>query len=163
MILGRTGAGKSFLLNFLITNLQKYAPYTFIFDLGGSFESLTHLFGGSYVQVGLESEGFKINPFSLPPTKENLDFLALFLKVLMQSSGAGELDPATERDLYHQIENLYAVDPALRTLSVLSNILGHGWPNASRSGRKAGSSDFCSTTPRTRSRSLAFSASISRR
>ena len=126
MILGRTGAGKSFLLNFLITNLQKYAPYTFIFDLGGSFESLTRLFGGSYVQVGLESEGFKINPFSLPPTKENLDFLALFLKVLMQSSGAGEPDPATERDLYHQIENLYAVDPALRTLSVLSNILGHG-------------------------------------
>lgn len=126
MILGRTGAGKSFLLNFLITNLQKYAPYTFIFDLGGSFESLTHLFGGSYVQVGLECEGFKINPFSLPPTKENLDFLALFLKVLMQGSGDQEPDPATERDLYHQIENLYAVDPALRTLSVLSNILGHG-------------------------------------
>jgi len=126
MILGRTGAGKSFLLNFLITNLQKYAPYTFIFDLGGSFESLTHLFGGSYAQVGLESGGFEINPFSLPPTKENLDFLALFLKVLMQGSGAADLDPTTERDLYHQIENLYAVDPALRTLSVLSNILGHG-------------------------------------
>src|SRR3984893_15505975 len=82
MILGRTGVGKSFLLNFLITHLQKYDPHTFIFDLGGSFESLTQLFGGSYVRVGLESEDFKINPFSLPPTKENLDFLALFLKVL---------------------------------------------------------------------------------
>lgn len=125
MILGRTGAGKSFLLNFLITNLQKYAPHTFIFDLGGSFESLTHLFGGSYVRVGLESEDFKINPFSLPPTKENLDFLALFVKVLLQGSRTAEIDPATERDLYHQIENLYAVDPALRTLGVLANTLGH--------------------------------------
>jgi len=125
MILGRTGAGKSFLLNFLITNLQKYDPHTFIFDLGGSFESLTQLFGGSYVRVGLESEGFKINPFSLPPTKENLDFLALFLKVLIQGQRAGELDPATERDLFHQVENLYAVDPALRTLGVLANTLGH--------------------------------------
>src|SRR6202171_6299833 len=124
MILGRTGAGKSFLLNFLITNLQKYDPQTFIFDLGGSFESLTQLFGGSYVRVGLESEDFKINPFSLPPTKENLDFLALFLKVLIQGQRAGELDPATERDLFHQVENLYAVDPALRTLSVLANTLG---------------------------------------
>src|ERR1700735_2558834 len=66
MILGRTGAGKSFLLNFLITNLQKYDPHTFIFDLGGSFESLTQLFGGSYVRVGLQSQGFTINPFSLP-------------------------------------------------------------------------------------------------
>ena len=55
MILGRTGAGKSFLLNFLITNLQKYDPWTFIFDLGGSFESLTQLFGGSYVKIGINS------------------------------------------------------------------------------------------------------------
>jgi type IV secretion system protein VirB4 len=125
MILGRTGAGKSFLLNFLITNLQKYSPYTSIFDLGGSFESLTHLFGGSYVRVGLASEDFKINPFSLPPTKENLDFLALFLKVLMQGPKTGDLGPAAERDLYHQIESLYVVDPALRTLGVLSNTLGH--------------------------------------
>jgi type IV secretion system protein VirB4 len=125
MILGRTGAGKSFLLNFLITNLQKYNPQTFIFDLGGSFESLTQLFGGSYIRVGLESGDFKINPFSLAPTKENLDFLALLLKVLIQGCGAGELDPATERDLYHQIENLYAVDAPLRTLSVLANTLDH--------------------------------------
>ena len=125
MILGRTGAGKSFLLNFLITNLQKYDPHTFIFDLGGSFESLTQLFGGTYVRVGLESENFKINPFSLPPTKENLDFLALFLKVLIQGQRGTEIDPATERDLFHQVENLYAVDPALRTLGVLANTLGH--------------------------------------
>src|SRR5579864_7755263 len=125
MILGRTGAGKSFLLNFLITNLQKYDPHTFIFDLGGSFESLTRLFGGSYVRVGLESEDFKINPFSLPPTKENLDFLALFVKVLLQGSAPLALDPGEERDLYQQIENLYAVDPPLRTLGVLANTLGH--------------------------------------
>src|SRR6266436_1026299 len=125
MILGRTGAGKSFLLNFLMTNLQKYDPHTFIFDLGGSFESLTQLFSGTYVSVGLESETFKINPFSLPPTKENLDFLALFLKVLIQGPKAGDLDPTTERDLYHQIENLYAIDPMLRTLGVLANTLGH--------------------------------------
>src|SRR6202035_3053066 len=30
------------------------------------------------------------------------------------------------RDLYHQGENLYAVDPGLRTLGVLANTLGHG-------------------------------------
>ena len=38
MILGATGSGKSFFLNFLITNLQKYQPLTYIFDLGGSYE-----------------------------------------------------------------------------------------------------------------------------
>jgi type IV secretion/conjugal transfer VirB4 family ATPase len=122
MILGRTGSGKSFLLNFLITNLQKYDPYTFIFDLGGSFESLTQLFGGSYLRVGLESSDFTINPFCLPPTKANLDFLALLVKVLLGSI-VGTLDPPTERELYEQIENLYSLDPALRTLDVLANTL----------------------------------------
>ena len=125
LVLGRTGAGKSFLLNFLITNLQKYRPHTFIFDLGGSFESLTRLFGGSYVHVGIESQKFSINPFSLAPTKENLDFLTLFVKVLLQGSTLVDLGPAVERELYHQIENLYAVDPSLRTLGVLSNTLPH--------------------------------------
>jgi type IV secretion/conjugal transfer VirB4 family ATPase len=122
MILGRTGSGKSFLLNFLITNLQKYDPFTFVFDLGGSFESLTHLFGGSYLRVGLESAGFRINPFCLPPTKANLDFLSLFVKVLL-GSRAAELDPSTEQALYEQIENLYSLDPGLRTLGVLANTL----------------------------------------
>jgi type IV secretion/conjugal transfer VirB4 family ATPase len=122
VILGRTGSGKSFLLNFLITNLQKYDPFTFIFDLGGSFESLTRLFGGTYLRVGAESADFSINPFCLPPTKRNLDFLALFLRVLLGRT-AGTLDPATERELYEQIENLYALDPALRTLNILANTL----------------------------------------
>src|SRR5260370_24352178 len=40
IILGSTAAGKSFLLNFLITHLQKYDPHTSIFYLGVSFESL---------------------------------------------------------------------------------------------------------------------------
>jgi type IV secretion/conjugal transfer VirB4 family ATPase len=122
MILGRSGSGKSFLLNFLITNLQKYEPYTFIFDVGGSFESLTRLFGGSYLRLGAESPDFTINPFCLPPTKPNLDFLALFLKVLL-GHDFGTLDPATDRELYEQIENLYSLDPALRTLDVLGNTL----------------------------------------
>ena len=36
LILGYTGAGNAFLLNFLIQNLQKYDPLTYIFDLGGA-------------------------------------------------------------------------------------------------------------------------------
>jgi type IV secretion system protein VirB4 len=123
LLLGRTGSGKSFTLSFLIANLQKYAPHTFIFDLGGGFESLTQLFGGSYVNVGVASESFRINPFSLAPTKENLDFLTLFVRVLLESTGKFSCDPITERELYLQIENLYVLDPALRTLGVLANML----------------------------------------
>src|SRR3989449_5452587 len=45
LVLGATGAGKSFFLCFLLMQLQKYAPFTFIFDLGGSYKSLTALLG----------------------------------------------------------------------------------------------------------------------
>jgi type IV secretion system protein TrbE len=48
LILGATGSGKSFLCNFLLQNAQKYKPLTYIFDIGGSFQSLTHIFDGSY-------------------------------------------------------------------------------------------------------------------
>src|SRR5579885_271693 len=123
MILGQTGAGKSFLLNFLITNLQKYDPCTFIFDLGGSFESLTQLFGGAYVRVGMYSPEFKINPFSLPPTKQNLDFLALLVKVLAEVNSESLLAAEDERNLYEQIENLYEIDPEMRTLGTMANTL----------------------------------------
>jgi type IV secretion system protein VirB4 len=146
MILGRTGSGKSFLLNFLITSLQKYDPFTFIFDLGGSFESLTRLFGGSYVRVGLESTDFTINPFSLPPTKANLDFLALFVKVLLGSI-VGRLDAATDRALYEQIENLYSLDPALRTLDVLANTLPRNLTNALAKWLRGGQFGFLFDNP----------------
>ncbi len=123
VILGRTGSGKSFLLNFIITNLQKYDPYTFIFDLGGSFENVTRLFDGTYVKVGLGTTAFKINPFCLPKTKSNLDFLALFVGVLADNHGTEKLTVEEEQELYQQIENLYSVDPELRTLGVLANTL----------------------------------------
>ena len=155
LVLGRSGAGKSFLLNFLITNLQKYAPHTFIFDLGGSFESLTQLFGGGYVGVGVESAGFSINPFSLPATKENLDFLTLFVKVLAQDTAATELDPAVERDLYQQIENLYTVDPALRTLGVLSNTPPHAFSERLSKWIRGGQFGFLFDNPED---SISFSA-----
>ena len=123
VILGATGAGKSFLLNFLLTNLQKYRPYTVIFDLGGGYESLTRLFGGGYLRVGVEAQSaFTINPFSLSPTKENLHFLYSFVRVLIESSGY-QMASADERDLYEQIENLYQIEPNMRTLFTLRNIL----------------------------------------
>jgi type IV secretion system protein TrbE len=126
MVLGRTGSGKSFLLNFLLTNLQKYDPHTFILDMGGSFEGLTRLFEGSYLRLGPETGDFTINPFCLPPDKSNLDFLALLVKVLL---GPGDLEPEVDREIFEQIGNLYALEPELRTLEVLANTLPRSLSN----------------------------------
>ncbi|MCU1305286.1 MAG: type secretion/conjugal transfer ATPase, VirB4 family [Candidatus Sulfotelmatobacter sp.] len=148
VILGRTGSGKSFLLNFLITNLQKYEPYTFIFDLGGSFGSLTRLFQGSYLRVGLESHDFKINPFALPPSKRNLDFLSVFVRVLAESQGAEGISSMQERELFEQIQNLYELDdPALHTLSTLGNTLRRGLDNRLHKWKQGGQFGFLFDNP----------------
>lgn len=123
LVLGATGSGKSFLLNFLITQAQRYAPNTVIFDLGHSYRKLATLFRGSYLDVGTRGHGVSINPFALTPTRENLHFLHAFVRVLLEGADGYRLSDAEERELYDAIENLYVLDTLQRRLFTLSNLL----------------------------------------
>jgi type IV secretion/conjugal transfer VirB4 family ATPase len=141
LILGMTGSGKSFLCNFLLTNAQKYRPQTYIFDIGGSFQSLTEIFGGTYLNVGQESRDFTINPFSLPESKGNLQFLFSFFRVLIEGNDKRyKLDFKEERKLWEAIERMYVVAPEQRTLSTFSQIIGelkerlHRWTKEGQYG-----------------------------
>jgi type IV secretion system protein VirB4 len=82
-IFGPRGTGKSVLGNFLCAHAQKYNGYTFVFDIGGSFEENARHFGGSVLKLTLEEQSFSINPFSLPDTPDHRKFLLNFLKLLM--------------------------------------------------------------------------------
>jgi type IV secretion system protein TrbE len=125
LILGMTGSGKSYFCNFVLQNAQKYNPLTFIFDIGGSFQSLTTIFGGSYLNVGQESQDFAINPFSLPSTKENLQFIFSFLRVLIEGSDDRyRMDFKEERKLWDAINRLYVLEPEQRTISNFGSIVG---------------------------------------
>jgi type IV secretion/conjugal transfer VirB4 family ATPase len=141
LILGMTGSGKSYFANFLLQNAQKYAPLTFIFDIGGSFESLTTIFGGSYLNAGQEARDFTINPFSLPQTKENLQFLFSFFRVLIEGNEQRyRLDFKEERRLWDAIERMYMLEPNQRTVSNFTNIVGelkerlHRWTRGGQYG-----------------------------
>jgi len=141
LILGMTGSGKSYLCSFLLQNAQKYAPQTFIFDIGGSFESITTIFGGSYLNVGQEARDFSINPFSLPYGKENLQFLFSFFRVLIEGNDERfRLDFKEERKLWAAIDRTYLLEPGQRTLSNFANIIGdlkdrlHRWTRAGQYG-----------------------------
>jgi type IV secretion system protein VirB4 len=140
VMLGATGSGKSFSMSFTIQSVQKYDPLTFIFDLGGSYESLTRVFGGTYLNVGLKSPGFTINPFSLEPTPENMNFLYLFMRVLIEAGGRYELTPDDEKALFAAIERAYKLPAEIRTLTNFASILGplgerlHRWTQAGQFG-----------------------------
>jgi type IV secretion system protein TrbE len=141
LILGMSGSGKSYLCSFLLQNAQKYAPLTFIFDIGGSFQSLTTIFGGSYLNVGQEARDFTINPFSLPQSKENMQFLFSFFRVLIEGNEQRyRLDFKEERRLWDGIERMYVLEPDQRTISNFSNIIGelkerlHRWTRGGQYG-----------------------------
>jgi type IV secretion system protein VirB4 len=140
LLLGATGSGKSFTLSFTLQSLQKYDPLTFIFDLGGSYETVTRAFNGTYLNVGLKTPGFTINPFSLEPTPENMNFLYLFLRVLIEAGGRYELTPDDEKALFTAIERAYKLPAEIRTLTNFASILGplgerlHRWTQAGQFG-----------------------------
>lgn len=123
LVLGATGSGKSFLLNFLVTHAQKYDPTAVIFDLGHSYRKLATLLHGSYVELALRQSGVTINPFALDPTPENLHFLHAFTRVLLEGSDSYRLSDLEDRELYEAVENLYVLDAAQRRLFTLANLL----------------------------------------
>jgi type IV secretion system protein VirB4 len=125
LIFGASGAGKSVLANLLIDHSQKDAPQTFILDLGGSYRQITQKHGGSYLhmQFGEGRQSFRINPFILPGTPDNLQFLFTFVRLLLTNSG---YEPTVEddRELYESVESMYVFSADQRTLRNLV----HGLP-----------------------------------
>ena len=124
LVLGATGSGKSFLLNFLITHLQQYDPITVVLDLGHSYRKLATLLEGSYLELGLRHQEVTINPFDLDrPTPEQLHFLHAFTKVLLEGEDGYRLSEIEDRETYEAIENLFVLDQGQRRLFTLANLL----------------------------------------
>ena len=123
LVLGATGSGKSFLLNFLVTHAQKYAPQTVVLDLGHSYRKLATLLDGSYVEIGLRQHAVSINPFALDPTPEHLHFLHAFVRVLLEGDDGYRVSDLEDREIYEAVENLYVLDRSQRRLFTLANLL----------------------------------------
>ena len=129
LVLGATGSGKSFLLNFLITHAQKYAPHTVVLDVGHSYRKLAALLGGRYLELGLRQHGVTINPFALEPTPEHLHFLHAFVRVLLDGDDGYRISELEDREIYEAVENLYVLDRTQRRLFTLANLLPRALAN----------------------------------
>ncbi|MGH9162291.1 MAG: VirB4 family type IV secretion system protein, partial [Vicinamibacteraceae bacterium] len=118
-LLGATGAGKSTLTRYILSHAQKYDPITCIFDIGGEYRALTERFDGAYLHLTLDRQDCTINPFALAPTKDNLDFLAQFIRVLVTR----DLTDREHNELLQCVQNLYEFDPPTRRLGTLVRML----------------------------------------
>jgi type IV secretion system protein VirB4 len=116
LIIGPPGTGKSVHGNQLISLEQKYGGFTYIFDIGGSYESVVELYGGKVDRVG--KDGPRVNPFALEPTESNIKFLYLFSKLLLTNGGA-HLEPEDDDVIHKAVQDMYLLDPENRRLSNL--------------------------------------------
>lgn len=116
LIIGPTGTGKSVHGNMAIAHEQKYGGFTYIFDIGGSYESVVELYGGRVDRIG--KDGPRVNPFALEPTESNIAFLYSFVKLLLANGGA-ELEPEDDDVIHKAVRDMYLLDPENRRLSNL--------------------------------------------
>jgi type IV secretion system protein VirB4 len=116
LIIGPPGAGKSVHGNLAVAHEQKYGGFTYIFDIGGSYESVVELYGGRVDRIG--KDGPRVNPFALEPTESNITFLYSFAKLLLTNGGA-ELEPEDDDVIHKAVRDMYLLDPENRRLSNL--------------------------------------------
>ena len=116
LIIGPTGSGKSVIGNATVALEQKYGGFTYIFDIGGSYESVVELYGGRVDRIG--KDGPRVALFSLEPTESNIKFLYSFIKLLLTNGGA-ELEPEDDDVIHKAVQDIYLLDPENRRLSNL--------------------------------------------
>jgi type IV secretion system protein VirB4 len=116
LIIGPTGTGKSVHGNQIIALEQKYGGFTYIFDVGGSYESVVELYGGRVDRIG--KDGPCVALFALEPTEGNIKFLYSFVKLLLTNGGA-QLEPEDDDVIHKAVKDIYLLDPENRRLSNL--------------------------------------------
>lgn len=118
-LIGPTGTGKTVLLSFLVAQAQRLTPRTFYFDKDRGAELFIRAIGGHYTVVRA-GEPTGLNPFQLPDTQANREFLAEFIKVLATIDDNTPLSTDDERQIAAAIEANYQVEPEYRNLRQLA-------------------------------------------
>ncbi len=115
MVIGKSGTGKTALINFLLSQAQKLkpSPTIFFFDKDRGAEIFVRACGGNYLALeNGEPTGF--NPFQCERSEANVQFLGDLIKVLAGKSSYTSRD---EEDIFRAVENMLDTPPRLRNMT----------------------------------------------
>lgn len=115
MVIGKSGTGKTALINFLLSQVQKLkpSPTIFFFDKDRGAEIFVRACGGNYLALeNGEPTGF--NPFQCERTEANVQFLADLIKVL---AGKSVYSAREEEDIFRAVENILDTPMRLRSMT----------------------------------------------
>ena len=115
MVIGKSGTGKTALINFLLSQVQKFdpKPTIFFFDKDRGAEIFVRACGGNYMALDNGAPtGF--NPFQCDANEENVQFLSNLIKLL----GAKPTYSASEEeDILRAVRAILDTPMALRSMS----------------------------------------------
>ncbi len=121
LVIGKSGTGKTALVNFLLAMSQnlKPAPRLFLFDKDHGAALFVTAMGGRHfgLRKGVPSG---LNPLQMPPVPGRVAFLADWIRILADRES---LSPVEERELHQAIEAILDAEPHLRTISNLRRSL----------------------------------------
>lgn len=115
MVIGKSGTGKTALINFLLSQVQKLkpSPTIFFFDKDRGAEIFVRACGGNYLALeNGQPTGF--NPFHCDRSEANVQFLADLIKVL---AGKASYSPREEEDIFRAVENMLDTPVHLRNMT----------------------------------------------
>ncbi|MEN4954464.1 VirB4 family type IV secretion/conjugal transfer ATPase [Stenotrophomonas indicatrix] len=115
MVIGKSGTGKTALINFLLSQVQKYepAPTIFFFDKDRGAEIFVRACGGNYLALDNgKPTGF--NPFQCERNDANVQFLGDLIKVL---AGKTSYTAREEEDIFRAVESMLDMPMYLRSMS----------------------------------------------
>lgn len=116
LVLGRPGTGRTGFTHFLIAQARKLPIQIWYLDAHGRSRSTIEAMGGKTLTPG--TVGLTLNPFQLPESNGNREFLALWLSTLIDPSGA-RLNRASLDFFKSLVEQMLAMPLAARRLSNL--------------------------------------------
>jgi type IV secretion system protein VirB4 len=117
IIIGQSGAGKTVLANFLLTNLDKFNSTTIFFDKDKGAKIALLAMGGKYFNLEL-GQRTHWNPLQLENTPENLIFLNNLLQTMLCHSGR-TLTIQQIKELESSIKTVISLERQDRTLKNL--------------------------------------------
>ncbi len=121
LVIGKSGTGKTALINFLLSQVQKYQPRPtiFFFDKDRGAELFVRACGGRYMRLAQgESTGF--NPLQCAATPANLQFLVDWVKLL---AGKPAYSASEDEDIQRAVQAMLDTPMPLRTLGNLQKSL----------------------------------------
>jgi len=115
MVIGKSGTGKTALINFLLSQVQKLepSPTIFFFDKDRGAEIFVRACGGNYLSLeNGRPTGF--NPFQCERTEANVQFLGDLVKVL---AGKSVYSSREQEDIFRAVESMLDTPMHLRSMT----------------------------------------------